>query len=130
MGKTSGDHNKQSFVDLPDGTSARQVTGNAGSTPITGIPAEADTPDITRVTASTSSVLIKAANTNRLELILFNDSNKDAFVKYGTTATSTSFTALMPPSSHYFIDLARYTGRVDAIWKTGVSGAMQITELT
>ena len=67
-------------------------------------------PSITRVPASVNNTLIKIANIARLELILFNDSNKDAFVKYGNIATSIDFTVLMPPNSHYFINNPIYTG--------------------
>lgn len=88
----------------------------------------------TRATASTSNTIIKAANSNRLGLFLYNDSNRNAFVKYGTVATVTSFAIKMPPGSHHFIDGPIYTGAVDAIWETtagpALTGAMQTTELT
>ena len=97
--------------------------------PIEASPEKIATATITRVTASVTSVTLKAANSSRGGLLLYNDTKKDAFVKYGLTASATSFTILMRPRAHHFIDGPIYTGIVDAIWKAGATGAMQVTEL-
>jgi len=95
----------------------------------TGANASASTSTISRVGAASSNTSLVAANASRIQIILFNDSNKSAFVKYGTSASSTSFSIKMPPESHHFIDGPVYSGAIDAIWESGATGAMQITEM-
>jgi len=84
---------------------------------------------LSNVAGAASSTTLAAANTARLGLFLFNDSNKDCFIKYGTTASVTSFTVKLPPEGHHFIDGPIYNGRVDGIWSSA-NGFMRVTELT
>lgn len=83
---------------------------------------------VTSVTASTSSVTLKAANGDRLGLVIYNDSTANLFVKLGVTASATSFTHKMAGGGMYEVPFS-YVGVVDAIWDVA-NGAARVTELT
>jgi hypothetical protein len=74
-----------------------------------------------------SSVTLLAANANRKGATIFNDSAATLYVKFGTTASATSFNATL--GRREYLEVANYTGRIDGIW-TAAAGAARITELT
>lgn len=92
------------------------------------------TPTLTNVAASASSVTLLSATSTRRQVILVNDSAAICYVKFGTTASTSSYTVQMPAiasgvASHLFIDENPvYTGRIDAIWASA-TGNMRITEI-
>lgn len=89
-----------------------------------------DISTLSSVSASASNVTLLSANTNRKGAIFYNDSTAICYLKFGTTASSTSFTIKMSAGSTMIIDSNPiYRGRVDAIWESA-TGAMRITELT
>lgn len=88
------------------------------------------TSTITRVTSSATSVNLLVSNTSRLSAVLYNDSTQIVYVKFGTTASNTSFTVAMDPKATLILEENPiYIGPIDAIW-VSANGAMQITELT
>lgn len=87
------------------------------------------TASLTNVAASATSVQLLAANSNRKQAIFYNDSDKTAYIKLGTTASSTSFSYLMVPGATVELPKPAYTGRIDCIWATAPTGAMRITEI-
>lgn len=87
-----------------------------------------DTTAVTSVSASATSVTLKAANTARKGLIIFNDSQAILFVKLGATASSTSYTYALFNADSVEIPFG-YTGIVDGIW-TSATGAARVTEIT
>lgn len=86
------------------------------------------TASLTNVASSTSSQQILAANATRKSVIIMNDSTGKQMVKYGTTASATSLTVIIPANSYWEMPLPVYTGRMDAI-SSNTNGAMRITEL-
>ena len=52
------------------------------------------------------------------------------FVKFGATATVTSFSVKIPSDALYEMAAPIYTGQIDAIWTADSTGAARITELT
>ena len=86
------------------------------------------TATITSIPASTSSTTLKTANADRKGLLLYNDSNSDCFIKFGATASISSFSIKLKSQGHFFIDGPIYSGVVDGIWTTD-NGAMRVTEL-
>lgn len=86
------------------------------------------TASLTNVPSSTSSQQILAANATRKSVIIMNDSTGKQMVKYGTTASATSLTVIIPANSYWEMPLPVYTGRMDAI-SSNTNGAMRITEL-
>lgn len=81
----------------------------------------------TSVAASLSNVTLLAANPNRKRAILYMDGTSPALVKFGATASSTSFSIKVLSQTYYELSFG-YVGIIDAIWISTVNGAMRITE--
>lgn len=96
----------------PQGRATNQVSGST----------------VTSVNASTSNQTLLASNASRVGAIIFNDSTANLFLKFGITASTTSFTVLVGGKGYYEIPFS-YTGQLDAVWSTNV-GAARITELS
>ncbi|MHA1288816.1 MAG: hypothetical protein ACTSPB_15590, partial [Candidatus Thorarchaeota archaeon] len=69
----------------------------------------------------------KAANTDRKELLVDNNGTQTLYVKYGSAASLTSYTARLFPEDDIVID--NYTGIVTGIWDVADGFAM-VTETT
>lgn len=101
----------------------------------TGVVAATTTPvgnataTLTNVGDSASSVTLLASNASRRAATFFNDSTANCYVKFGTTASTTSFTILMRAGSYYEVP-GSYTGRIDGIWASDAGGDMRVTEIT
>lgn len=109
-----------------DASGNLKVSGTLSTTP----PASG-TSTLSNVASSASSVTLLSANSLRLAFTLYNDSTQNCFIKFGATASATSYTIQILPSQ--FISSkdigVNYTGRIDAIW-TSANGNMRVTELT
>jgi len=79
-------------------------------------------------TASSTSLLASAST--RLGVMVFNDSAYPLFLKYGATASATSFTVKIAAGAYWEMPQPIYTGAIDGIWSVDGSGAARITELT
>ena len=86
-----------------------------------------DNAAISSVARSTSSVLLKAANTNRKELIIHNNASGSLFVSFVTPAT-VGGGVLIGAKETAFFDHSRTD--VYGIWKTGGSGGASVAEIT
>lgn len=86
------------------------------------------TATLSNVAGSASSVTLLSANTGRLGATIVNDSTANLYVKFGTTASTTSYTVLLGASAYYEVPF-QYTGRIDGIWDSATGNA-RITELT
>lgn len=92
------------------------------------------TPTLSNVAGSASSVTLLSANTARRQVILVNDSSAICYVKFGTTASTTSYTVQMAAiansqAAHLILEEPSiYTGRIDAIWASA-TGNMRISEV-
>ncbi len=96
---------------------------------LTTTTAKATTPAQSTVAASASNVALLALNANRLGATIFNDSaSATLYVKLGTAASTSSYTAQLFPSGYYEIPY-NYTGAIEGIWSAAVGNA-RITELT
>ena len=96
---------------------------------ITTTLATVSTATLTNVSGSASSVQLLASTAGRKMATFYNDSTVTAYLKLGTTASTTSYTVLMRPNDYYELSQPVYTGRIDAIWDSA-AGAMRITEMT
>lgn len=90
--------------------------------------AQNTTTTLSNVTSSASNVTLLAANTNRKTALFFNDSTANLFLKFGATASATSFTVKMTPASFFEMPTPCYTGIIDGIWASA-NGACRVTEL-
>lgn len=101
------------------------------STDITGTvfvrQSPSNTPTLANVAASATSVTALAANAARRSAIFYNDSTSDCYIKYGTTASATSFSYYLPSLGTLSIDGNEYAGRVDVI-HLSATGNLRVTE--
>lgn len=84
---------------------------------------------VTSVASSATSVTILAENGLRHSAHLFNDSTSALFVKFGATASITSFTHKVVPSGSLDIPYPAYVGLMTGIW-TSADGFARLTEVT
>lgn len=90
---------------------------------------QAGTATVTSVAAATSSTELAAASLTRRGLSVFNDSIADLRVKFGTGASTSSYTVKVGPGQLYEMPSPIYTGAVHGIW-SAADGNARITELT
>lgn len=84
---------------------------------------------VARVASSASTGTLLAANANRRRVILYNESTSDLYIKFGATASVTSYTTKLGPGDNYESPTDWiYTGVIDGIW-AAANGACQVTEL-
>ncbi len=93
----------------------------------------APTATLSNVAGSASSVTLLSANSSRIGAQITNDSSAVLYIKFGTTASTTSYTVTLAgsasaPFSYYEVP-AGYTGRIDGIWGSA-SGNARISEET
>ena len=119
-------------------TTAWKVDGSAVTQPVSGTvtstPTKSATATLSNVAASVTSVTILASNANRLGATIYNDSSSLLYLKFGSTASSTSFTVPMLGNSTagaaaYYEVPANYTGIITGIW-VSATGNARVTELT
>lgn len=87
-----------------------------------------DTGGTSSVSGSATSVTLLASNTARLGATITNDSTAILYVKFGATASTTSYTVKMQPDQYFEVPFG-YRGIIDGIWASA-AGAARITELT
>jgi len=88
------------------------------------------TATLSNVSASATSVVLLSSNSNRKGATIFNDSTVNAYVKFGTTASTSSFTIKMGPAGYFELpETAVYTGEMDVI-SDSATGTLRVTELT
>lgn len=113
---------------------AGTVEMEAGGGPEAGArrvaPATVPTSTITTLASSATSAQLLASTVGRRGLMLTNTDANGVYVKFGTTASATSFSVFIPAGAFYVMDPPIYTGRIDAIWVADGAGSLIATELT
>jgi hypothetical protein len=82
--------------------------------------------------AATSTLLVavrSAAGAQREGMIVHNDSTSILYLKYGTAATTTSYTYKIPSDATWEMPQPIYQGIIHGIWSADASGSARITEL-
>lgn len=107
---------------------AAAVSGsNLRMQPVLQTPVASSAALVTSVAALATSQTLLAANTARVGFAIYNDSASVCYLKFGATASSTSFTVLLSAGSYYeYAGHGVYTGQVDALWSTA-TGAARVT---
>ena len=96
--------------------------------------AGASTATLTPVAASATSVQLLAANSAARQRIIINDSTATLYLKYGSAASSSSYTYVLPPkqdttmSTLVLAGNELYTGLIHGIWSSA-TGSATITEV-
>lgn len=130
---TSGDTGVMPLGVRNDGAATSFSGTNGDYTPI-GTDAQgrvyvvqkAPTATLSNVPATATSVTVLAANTARVGAQVYNDSSAVLYLKFGTTASTTSFTVPLTANTYYEVP-AGYTGIIDGIWASA-TGAARVTE--
>ncbi len=103
-------------------------TNNIGDVDVSTLPSVAAA-TVAQVASSATSVTLAALNAARRGLMIFNDSTAALFVKFGATASATSFTVKIAAGGYW--EMAPgvvYTGVVDGIW-AAANGNAYVTGL-
>ena len=82
---------------------------------------------VASVSSSASAVTCLAANSSRNMAMLFNHSTQLAYVKYGSSASSSDYTVAVPASGYFEMPRPIYRGIVTCIWASA-NGSMKTTE--
>lgn len=82
---------------------------------------------LTNVAGSATSVALFAANAAAKGRAIANESSAVLYVKFGSTASATSYTVRMEPGDHYEFPAPLYCGVVHGIWASA-TGAARVTE--
>lgn len=90
----------------------------------------ADAAAVTSVASQDTNINLLAANANRIGAICHNTDTGPLYLKFGSTATTSSFTVKIPADGYYEFPNPVYRGAVDGIWTTSGAGAAILTELT
>lgn len=101
------------------------VITDAGS--VTKLPPSA-TATLSNVAGSASSVTLLALNTNRLGATIVNDSTAQLYVKFGSTASATSYVYTLFQFDTLEVPFG-YTGIITGIWASATGNA-RVTEFT
>jgi hypothetical protein len=84
---------------------------------------------VTSVAGAAVATTLLAANTARKGFMIFNDSTANLFLKFGSDASTTSFTVRLGNGDFYEMNERVYTGIITGIWSVAAGNA-RITELT
>lgn len=79
------------------------------------------------VASSATNVTLFAASGSVKGRTVFNDSTAVLYLKFGVTASSTSFTLQLPAGSFYEFPQPCYAGQVDGIWASA-NGSARTTQ--
>jgi len=83
----------------------------------------------TPIASTASSVTFLAANTSRRGVIVHNSDANNLRIKFGASASASSFTLLLGPGDTWVMDDPVYSGIIDRIWDADGSGYAHVTEL-
>jgi hypothetical protein len=101
-----------------------------GSLKVSAVAGTTANATLANVAGSASSVTILAANTARKGVVVMNDSTAILYLKFGTTASATSFTYKLAGGDTWESAMPiTYTGLITGIWASA-TGAARVTEIT
>ena len=81
---------------------------------------------LANVASSASSVTVFAASGAVKGRTVYNDSSAILYLKFGTTASTTSYTVQLAAGAYYEFPQPAFGGRVDGIWASA-NGAARVT---
>lgn len=116
-----------------DGVEAKLDTVNATLSDLQDA-LTADSATLTNVASSATNVTLLASNANRRGVIIQNESTSVLYVKFGATATTSSYTVAIPATAsgiggYWEMPSPIYTGIIDGIWASA-NGNARVTELS
>lgn len=78
------------------------------------------------VNSSASNVTVFAAQPTASGRTIYNDSTAVLYLKFGATASTTSYTVQLAAGQYYEFPQPLYAGQVDGIWASA-NGAARVT---
>ncbi len=78
---------------------------------------------LANVASSASNVTLFSAKGDVNARTIFNDSTATLYVKFGATASSSSYTVQLPACAYYEFPQPTYAGQVDGIWASANGNA-------
>lgn len=108
-----------------DGT----ATDVSATAPLPVQESRVSTSTLSNVSSSATSVTVLASNSSRRQATVYNDSTAILYLKFGATASATSYTVQLPAAGYYELPQPVYTGILDGIWASA-NGNARVTELT
>jgi len=132
-------NNVAGTISLPTGaateSSLATVAGAVSSSNIRvvesglSLPISSSAAETYSVSDQATNATLLDANASRKGWSVYNDSTQTCYLKFGATATSSSFTVKLVSDAYYEqMGHGVYTGQVDAIWAANGSGAARVTE--
>lgn len=103
-----------------------RIKGEGGSVASGG---SGTAPSVTQITSSATVVTLQAANDNRKQWTIYNLADKDLYLKWGSSASLTDFTVIVPYRGYYELPLPTYLGIITGIWSGSPTGNAYATEL-
>lgn len=85
-----------------------------------------ETATLTNVASSATNVTLFAADGNANARAIYNDSTAVLYVKYGATASTTSYTTQVAAGAFFTFPTPVYAGQVDGIWASA-NGSARLT---
>lgn len=101
----------------------------AATNPVPSKERRASAASIASVAGSASSVTVLASNAARLGAAVFNDSATALYLKFGATASTSSFTVKVAAGGYFEVPHPCYTGVIDGIWDSATGNA-RVTEVS
>lgn len=112
-------------VQLASGSLNLSLSGSFSSDPT-----RPNTSVVTSASFSTSTVLLAAANNTRRVLTVYNDSNRNLYLKNGPSASLGDWNVRLPPNAYFEEPQPIWQGEVTCVWAAGGSGYARVNELT
>lgn len=119
---------------LPSITGSVNVTNQlfnvTGSVGVVGVVREVKgtSAACTNVVAAAADTQLLAANANRVGATIFNDSTAILYLKFGTGASTTSYTVQIGKNTYYEVPFD-YQGAINGYWSSA-AGTARVTEVT
>jgi hypothetical protein len=113
-----------------DGSSRLFVTGNAttyaSGNPLLVAERGASSATLANVAEANASTQLAASSTTRRRFIVHNDTANILYLKFGSSASATSYTRKLAAAEHYEMDLPHYTGAIHG-FSPGTGGTWRVT---
>lgn len=91
---------------------------------------KSSTATLSNISSSASSVTLQASNNARKGWVIHNDSTSILYIKFGSSASTTSYTVKLAADGYYELPVTSvYTGIITGIWSSA-NGNARVTELT
>lgn len=109
------------------GTTTATNAGPSNAGTLRSAESNVATATVTSVASSATTVSLFASNASRRGAAIFNESTTILYVKFGATASLTSYTVQVGAGGYYEIPQPCYSGAIDGIW-AAANGSARLTE--